>query len=498
MTSANSSTNGASLEDCHTNLFALADINGIKWRRFSAENSYCVEPLEDPVLQSFARCVSADILCMWRRVKQGSADLMRPHLMFTKELWIFWYGDEPNLNNILSRELTEVEGSGSWENGMSYECRTLLFKALHHLVERCLTTRNFVRIGKWFVQPYDSDSQVKSQEGSTHLSCSFRLFVHGDSTVCASIDVRHHAPIQRLQPRHLNLPQGSHNGLQVVLCPYGLAGTLTGMSYKESDPVSTKLLEDWRQFYPIEVHENAENRPGAANGEATLPRAVEVIVGGVRMCYPSCYVVVVDPSTPSPPPQTQVATSGTTTPRAAQLTQQKSLPNSSALSAANLSSVSLTPPTSPCDPALLREAKVKVVANAACRQSSGDLSTEAVPSDRLCDKLVNSVWQDTVLTGSPSKTRNNMTADAIADSAAQWDFVEPTHKSVCGCKSKKSKLGVAQGKHKPTDKPERQEKGLRGRGSGPFHRRCPLVDDQHHDYSQRLLTSRRRVPRGAR
>lgn len=41
----------------------------------------------------------------------GSSDPVRgpervpPHLMFTKELWIFWYGDEPNLTNILSREL---------------------------------------------------------------------------------------------------------------------------------------------------------------------------------------------------------------------------------------------------------------------------------------------------------------------------------------------------------------------------------------------------------
>jgi hypothetical protein len=29
----------------------------------------------------------------------------------------------------------EIE-QGSWENGISYECRTLLFKALHNLIER--------------------------------------------------------------------------------------------------------------------------------------------------------------------------------------------------------------------------------------------------------------------------------------------------------------------------------------------------------------------------
>jgi len=31
-----------------------------------------------------------------------------------------------------------VIDDGSWENGLSYECRTLLFKALHNLIERLI------------------------------------------------------------------------------------------------------------------------------------------------------------------------------------------------------------------------------------------------------------------------------------------------------------------------------------------------------------------------
>jgi len=50
--------------------------------------------------------------------------------------------------------VTESE-QGSWESGLSYECRSLLFKALHNLIERCLLSRDFVRLGKWFVQPYN-------------------------------------------------------------------------------------------------------------------------------------------------------------------------------------------------------------------------------------------------------------------------------------------------------------------------------------------------------
>ncbi|VTJ63740.1 Hypothetical predicted protein, partial [Marmota monax] len=48
---------------------------------------------------------------------------------------------------------------GLWENGLSYECRTLLFKAIHNLLERCLMDKNFVRIGKWFVRPYEKDEK---------------------------------------------------------------------------------------------------------------------------------------------------------------------------------------------------------------------------------------------------------------------------------------------------------------------------------------------------
>jgi mediator of RNA polymerase II transcription subunit 13 len=35
----------------------------------------------------------------------------------------------------LSKIFAEYE-IGSWETGLSYECRTLLFKALHNLIER--------------------------------------------------------------------------------------------------------------------------------------------------------------------------------------------------------------------------------------------------------------------------------------------------------------------------------------------------------------------------
>lgn len=70
----------------------------------------------------------------------------------------------------------------------------------------------------------------------------------------------------------------------VILSPYGLSGTLTGQSYKMSDPATRKLMEEWSYFYPIVL----QQREGSAEKEAedksqaydsSCHVAVEVIVG---------------------------------------------------------------------------------------------------------------------------------------------------------------------------------------------------------------------------
>ncbi|XP_050718290.1 mediator of RNA polymerase II transcription subunit 13-like isoform X3 [Eriocheir sinensis] len=326
MMSTNSQTNGASLEDCHTNFFALTDLCGIKWRVYVWDNpggsSYVTgggggggggglpaDPLEDPVLVSYSRMIAADVLCVWRKTWRGPQDVpASPHMTHQqhhhaqhqlrhslrhspKELWVFWYGDEPDLTNLLAPELLrceDIRGAWDWESGLSYECRTLLFKALHNLIERCLLTRDFVRLGRWFVQPYEGPEGVPGSS-STHLSFSLSFFVHGESIVCASVDVRQHPPVRELTRRHLLLAQQSNHGIPVILGPYGLSGTLTGVSYRHSEPSIQKLLDEWRQFFPVET-----KAPPTESLEPPLPAAVEVIVGGHKMRYPTCYVLVTD------------------------------------------------------------------------------------------------------------------------------------------------------------------------------------------------------------
>ncbi|KAJ8725939.1 hypothetical protein PYW08_004122 [Mythimna loreyi] len=295
MTHQNHQTNGASLEDCHTNFFALTELYGIKWRKLvwgetsgGGDGEEGGAPLADPVISSYARCLAGDILCVWRRVPappppdniyEMSAPVPPPlSLRAAKELWIFWYGEEPDLNGLVAPELIASQGDqGSWESGLSYECRSLLFKALHNLIERCLLSRDFVRLGKWFVQPYDGDEEEVGKS-PWHLSFSFAFFLHGESTVCASVDVRQHPPVRTLTPKRrakINSPDNQADA-KVILAPFGLEGTLTGREWSDADAGTARLLDAWRQLYPLEQ--------GCG--------AVEVVCGGARMRYPVPYVLV--------------------------------------------------------------------------------------------------------------------------------------------------------------------------------------------------------------
>lgn len=85
-----------------TETFLLqAELTGIKWRRYSFRGGGEYGPVisapaqDDPVLRSFMRCVQNNLLCVWRRKIKPDA----------KELWIFWWGEEPNLSDVIHHEL---------------------------------------------------------------------------------------------------------------------------------------------------------------------------------------------------------------------------------------------------------------------------------------------------------------------------------------------------------------------------------------------------------
>lgn len=67
----------------------------------------------------------------------------------------------------------------------------------------------------------------------------------------------------------------------VILSPYGLNGTLTGQAFKMSDHPTQKLIEEWRQFYPIspKTKKVQEDKMEDTDWEDDSLAAVEILVG---------------------------------------------------------------------------------------------------------------------------------------------------------------------------------------------------------------------------
>uniref|UniRef100_A0A671RT58 Mediator of RNA polymerase II transcription subunit 13 n=1 Tax=Sinocyclocheilus anshuiensis TaxID=1608454 RepID=A0A671RT58_9TELE len=454
-----------------------ADLTGIKWKRYVWQGPTSAPILfpvteEDPILCSFSRCLKADVLSVWRRSQRQGR----------RELWLFWWGDDPNFSELIHHELTG-EDDGVWESSLSYECRTLLFKAIHNLLERCLMNRSFVRIGKWFVKPYEKDEKpINKRE---HLSCSFTFFLHGDSNVCTSVEINQHQPVYHLNEEHLTLAQQASSPFQVILSPFGLNGTLTGQSFKLSDPPTQKLIEEWNQFYPISPtsKESTEDKMEDIDWEDDSLAAVEVLVGGVRMVYPACLVLV---------PQLDIPT--VTPTGSSHCTAVYS--NGHQVPASNrdpaISSVTLTPPTSP------EEAQTgKHASNLTQTVDSTSHHGGKIPR-RMASQVVESVWQECNINRAQNKRKFSATAsngtseEETLMKVGTWDFVDSTQRSSCKCsrhKTLKQRASSTPGqpptagqtqqppiKHKAGEKSEKGDKQQK-RPQTPFHHRNSVCED---------------------
>ena len=64
------------------------------------------------------------------------------------------------------RRLIRALGTMAYPN----ECRTILFKAFHNLIERCLLSKGFARFGKWFTHPSYLLPSVGGSGGSSQSS----------------------------------------------------------------------------------------------------------------------------------------------------------------------------------------------------------------------------------------------------------------------------------------------------------------------------------------
>lgn len=90
---------------------------------------------------------------------------------------------------------------------------------------------------------------------------------------------------------------------------------LTGVGYRLNENGSNKILDEWKQFYPVEAalksslydttvpqtsHSSSSPHPSNFQFQTPppntgIPPVLEVLLGGVRMRYPACYVLVTEP-----------------------------------------------------------------------------------------------------------------------------------------------------------------------------------------------------------
>jgi len=218
----------------------------------------------------------------------------------------------------------------------------------------------------------------------------------------------------------------------VILAPHGLAGTLTGVSYRINDAGTHKILEEWKQFYPVEAalkspmydtsppsgshssphSTNISQSQSGANGMVnSIPPVIEVIVGGVRMRYPACYVLVTDLDDP---------------------TKQSEGP-------------SVFPP-----PILAASNSSEGAASGSpAKPHGGSMTFPKEIIGKIGGILPERVWQEAILcltksisesnTSSSSANSSNSTTTELSSSNStqsclgQWDFADPTKRTPCTC-----------------------------------------------------------------
>lgn len=234
-----------------------------------------------------------------------------------------------------------------------------------------------------------------------------------------------------------------------MLAPYGLAGVLTGSSYRSStDHVTRKLMDEWRQYYPVDSCSGGgstagqqQRGPGPGGGLGDLSDTddmVEVVIGNVRTRYPSCYVLVCDADSAA---------------NAAAFNQL----------AASEGGVLMTPPSSPpSNPAVLSRSNSHstVPAHPLHHHPHGQQQQQllpAVPSATAlalvkagqlvhswrpeeASRLTEQAWQDSILSpaGLPAAQQQvssgpDTPASSSIGGGNLWDFVDPTAKSNCIC-----------------------------------------------------------------
>ncbi|XP_028400914.1 mediator of RNA polymerase II transcription subunit 13-like isoform X2 [Dendronephthya gigantea] len=424
MTSGSLSSNAVDLRECSSNLFTLADINALKWCKYTGNLHSLDRPLEDPVLTSFANALKNNVLCSWRHSPPYTTPRLNQGLTCSesaKELWLFWYGDDPRTIDIVDTSLKESD-HGSWESNFPNEAKVLLFKALHNTLERHLLSRHYVRVGKWFV---NLDNIIPSTAEKNKLFFSFAFCLQGESKICLTVDVKQLPGVRHILPDDLANARALQGDFKVILGPYGVKGNLTGQGYQHNSVGVNKLLEDWKRFFPLDVVDDWTNVPEGI--EHDIPVVVGVKVGGNVIKCPSHYVLV-------------------------------SLDSDSAEESSNQTPpVFMTPPASPFALITAEKNNERLASTAPAEpEAKSEGVTKVTDSKAVACELVNEAWKD--ITATKSTKTSGVTAaqnkafgtNFKADQESFWNLKEPLSRKSCSCTSSSN---VSRSRTTPPNRP---------------------------------------------
>ncbi|KAL3319413.1 hypothetical protein Ciccas_001928 [Cichlidogyrus casuarinus] len=149
---------------------------------------------------------------------------------------------------------------------------------------------------------------------SSQLGTAFYFFLHGEATVCISLDLKRLPLVSPITKKHLQYCISYQKRIPVILCPYGLCAELIGPNRDfNSEEAVSEELRVWHSFYPITGFDEFAQPPShfdssmmstpnkqmrgqfgtsCDSAEKLGCKFVDLLVSGYRMRYPTAFVLI--------------------------------------------------------------------------------------------------------------------------------------------------------------------------------------------------------------
>ncbi|CAJ0959877.1 unnamed protein product, partial [Mesorhabditis belari] len=287
-----------SLDDCHTNVYALTELSEIRWRVYEhttggTSTTRLHEDLmqDDPIVKAYGRCLQKRLLCAFRRQPQQMGGYERLQLPVfdkcAKELWIFWFTqDEPSsMASCVDGLIEKQQASMMDAQIISPEVRHMFFNALYTYLSNGFVKSGHLRFGRWHTKPLK-----QPLPGREHMLPRFsigynlRLFIAGISTVCCAVISQKQPALFRLTRQHIELKEQ----FKVILAPWSIRAVFIGTDISAYKIDVEAEFKKWKQYWFPHWDEDGDEplqQPG-------VPLMVLVEADQMPLLYPSCMIGV--------------------------------------------------------------------------------------------------------------------------------------------------------------------------------------------------------------